>query len=147
MPLCEGQQRMHIYVTPSYRKIQMKLNLQLLCRLRWPFLLGMRSHYWVFGSRLFEKHIGLIFSGQNVLLDIFRGWNIQEDVSNLEDETTTLSRKVEKHRPSDALPYLNITDTSSTLLRKPQNLGCVEYYLMDIVCVCVHCNMNIVTNL
>jgi len=45
----------------------------------------------VFGSRLFEKHVGLIFSDQNVLLDIFMGQNIQEYVSNLQDETTTLS--------------------------------------------------------
>ena len=119
MPLCDGQQRMHICTTTSYRKMQMKLNLKLLCGLRWPFLLGMRSHYWVFGSRLFEKHTGLIFSGQNVLLDIFRGRNIQEDVSNLQDETTTLPRKVWNHRSSDALPYLNTTNTSSTLLPIP----------------------------
>jgi hypothetical protein len=58
-------------------------------------------------------------------LDIFSGRNIQEGVSNLEDETTTLSRKVGNHRSSDALPYLNTTDTSSTLLQKPQNLGCI----------------------
>jgi len=84
-------------MTTSYRKMQIKLKLQLLCRLMCPFLLGMRSHYWVFGSRLFEKHTGLNFNGQNVLLDIFRGQNIQEDISNL-DETTTLSQKVGNHR-------------------------------------------------
>ena len=121
MPLCEQQQRIHIYMTTSYRKMQTKLKLQLLCRLWWPFLLGMRSHYWIFGCRLFEKHTVLIFNGQNVLLDIFRDRNIQEDILKLEDETTTLSQKVGYHRSSDALPYLSTIDTSSTLLLKPRN--------------------------
>jgi hypothetical protein len=100
--------------------------------------LGVRSRYWIFGSRYFEKHTGLMFNGQNVVLDICRGQNIQEDISDLEDETTTLSQKVGNQMSSDALPYLNTTDSSPTLLQKPQNLCCVEEYLMDsCVCVCV----------
>jgi hypothetical protein len=122
MPQCEEQQRMLIYMTTIYRKMWTKLNMQLLHRLKWPFFLGMRPHYWVFVSRCFEKHAGLIFNGQNVLLDIFRGQNIQEDVLNLAGETTTLSQKVGNQMSSDALPYLNTTDTSSTQLRKPNNM-------------------------
>lgn len=106
--------------------MQMKLNLHLLCRLRWAFLLGMRPRYWAFGYRCFEKHTGLIFNGQNVLLDIFRGRNIQDNILNLEDETATLSQKVENQMSSNALLYLNTPDTSSTPLQKPHNLHYVE---------------------
>ena len=35
--------------------------------------------YWVFGSRRFVKHAGLIFKDRNILLDILNNQNTQQD--------------------------------------------------------------------
>jgi len=59
------------------------------------------------------------FQWSKCLVGYFSGRNNQEDVLKLEDETTTLSRKLGNHRSSDALRYLNTADTSTTLLQKP----------------------------
>jgi hypothetical protein len=65
-----------------------------------------------------EAHLSY-FQWSKCLVGYFSGRNNQEDVSNLENETTTLSWKVGNHWSSDALPYLNTAYTSSTLLQKP----------------------------